>query len=85
MISDSHPDIIVIGAGIVGICTAASLAEAGHKVIVIDERTVVFGSYNFSANAQDNNENCLIVDSPELAKLFVAEFTKVYDKAAAAR
>lgn len=36
MISDSHPDIIVIGAGIVGICTAASLAEAGHKVIVID-------------------------------------------------
>jgi phosphatidylserine/phosphatidylglycerophosphate/cardiolipin synthase-like enzyme len=56
-----------------------------HKVIVIDERTVVFGSYNFSASAQDNNENLLIVDSPELAKLFVAEFAKVYDKAAAAR
>ncbi|MCL6441703.1 MAG: FAM83 family protein, partial [Thermoleophilum sp.] len=56
-----------------------------HKVIIIDERTVVFGSYNFSASAQENNENCLIVDSPELARQFVAEFNRVYDKAAAAR
>ncbi|BCH21866.1 NAD(P)/FAD-dependent oxidoreductase [Mesorhizobium sp. L-8-3] len=36
MTTDSHPDIIVIGAGIVGIGAAAFLAEAGHKVTVID-------------------------------------------------
>lgn len=36
MTSDSQPDIIVIGAGIIGICAAAFLAEAGHKVTVID-------------------------------------------------
>jgi phosphatidylserine/phosphatidylglycerophosphate/cardiolipin synthase-like enzyme len=56
-----------------------------HKVIVLDERTVVFGSFNFSANAEDNNENCLIVDSPELARLYLAEFERVYARAAAAR
>lgn len=56
-----------------------------HKVIVIDERTVIFGSYNFSANARDNNENLLIVDSPDLARLFTQEFERVYAKAAAAK
>lgn len=55
-----------------------------HKVIIIDERTVIFGSYNFSANANANNENCLIVDSPELAWLFVREFDAVYARAVAA-
>jgi D-amino-acid dehydrogenase len=30
------PDTLVIGAGIVGICVAASLAETGHAVAVID-------------------------------------------------
>ena len=33
---DPQPDIIVIGAGIVGICVAANLAEAGLAVTVID-------------------------------------------------
>jgi D-amino-acid dehydrogenase len=31
-----RPDILVIGAGIVGICVAAHLAEAGHAVSVVD-------------------------------------------------
>ena len=29
-------DIVVVGAGIVGICAAANLAEAGRSVIVFD-------------------------------------------------
>jgi D-amino-acid dehydrogenase len=34
--SADHGDILIIGAGIVGISTAAYLAEAGHAVTVVD-------------------------------------------------
>jgi len=34
--SEGEHDIVVVGAGIVGICAAAYLAEAGRKVTVID-------------------------------------------------
>lgn len=53
-----------------------------HKVIVIDERTVVFGSYNFTNNAaRDNDETLLIVDDPALAARFLVEFCRVYNVA----
>jgi glycine oxidase len=32
----SSPDVIVIGAGVLGLCTAAGLAARGHAVTVID-------------------------------------------------
>ena len=49
-----------------------------HKVIIVDERIVIFGSYNFSDNAdKDNDENLLIVDNPDLARAFKAEFDRV--------
>ncbi len=50
-----------------------------HKVFIIDRRTVIFGSYNFSQNAEkDNDENILIVDDPTLAGQFLTEFRRVY-------
>jgi phosphatidylserine/phosphatidylglycerophosphate/cardiolipin synthase-like enzyme len=53
-----------------------------HKVIIIDGRTVIFGSYNFSANADtDNDENLLIVDDPAMAQAFEAEFQRVREVA----
>ena len=53
-----------------------------HKVFVIDGREVLFGSYNFSANAdKDNDENLLIIDDPQLAAAFEAEFQQVRDVA----
>lgn len=49
-----------------------------HKVFVVDGRTVVFGSFNFSQNAErDNDENCLIVDDQGLAAAFGREFERV--------
>ncbi|MBN9069835.1 MAG: FAD-dependent oxidoreductase, partial [Rhizobiales bacterium] len=36
MDGDSRSDIAVIGAGIVGICATAYLAEAGRSVVVVD-------------------------------------------------
>jgi phosphatidylserine/phosphatidylglycerophosphate/cardiolipin synthase-like enzyme len=53
-----------------------------HKVFIIDEETVIFGSYNFSNSAETrNDENVLIIHSPELAKQFMQEFQRVYDGA----
>ncbi|MDA8218511.1 MAG: phospholipase D-like domain-containing protein [Dehalococcoidales bacterium] len=49
-----------------------------HKVIILDEKTVIFGSFNFSASADDaNDENLLIVHDPRLAQAFKAEFDRV--------
>lgn len=53
-----------------------------HKVFIIDGQTVIFGSYNFSSNAEkDNDENLLIVDDPALAQAFEAEYQRVYAQA----
>jgi len=53
-----------------------------HKVIVIDERTVITGSYNFTGSAEkDNDENLVIVDDPNLARAYLQEFDRVYAQA----
>jgi phosphatidylserine/phosphatidylglycerophosphate/cardiolipin synthase-like enzyme len=55
-----------------------------HKVIVIDERTVITGSYNFTNSAEnDNDENLVIVDDPNLARAYLDEFEWVYAQAQA--
>ena len=56
-----------------------------HKVIILDGSIVITGSYNFSASAADNNdENVLVIHSPEVAVRYVEEFNSVYDTAEAA-
>ncbi len=51
-----------------------------HKVIIVDERYVITGSFNFSANADTtNDENLLIFDSPELAVIYAEEFRRCWD------
>ncbi|PKL75890.1 MAG: hypothetical protein CVV27_13065 [Candidatus Melainabacteria bacterium HGW-Melainabacteria-1] len=49
-----------------------------HKVIIVDD-TVITGSYNYSANAENsNNENFLIIrNSPAIAKAYVDEFLRI--------
>jgi glycine/D-amino acid oxidase-like deaminating enzyme len=39
-----NPDVIVIGAGIVGACTALALTNAGLKVLIIDRGSVASGT-----------------------------------------
>ena len=49
-----------------------------HKVIVLDGHVTIFGSFNFSASAdRENDENLLIVDDPGLASAFEAEYERV--------
>lgn len=47
------------------------VAIAHNKVMILDERTVITGSYNWTEAAETRNaENVLILESPELAKLY---------------
>jgi phosphatidylserine/phosphatidylglycerophosphate/cardiolipin synthase-like enzyme len=48
-----------------------------HKVFIVDDDTVLTGSFNFSANATDSNdENLLIIQDADLAAQFIAEFER---------
>ncbi|HEX2990708.1 MAG TPA: phospholipase D-like domain-containing protein [Anaerolineales bacterium] len=50
-----------------------------NKLIIIDDRIVITGSLNFSTNAEDNNdENVIIIDNPEIAQLYVQEFDRIW-------
>ncbi len=51
-----------------------------HKVIIIDSDTVITGSYNFSKNAEFNNdENILIIRSATAAGVYEEEFERCWD------
>ena len=52
-----------------------------HKVIVIDDRIVATGSLNFSSSAdEDNEENVVVLDNPEIAALYLREFDKLWNQ-----
>ena len=53
-----------------------------HKVFIIDQKIVAFGSYNFSQSAEErNDENLIIVYNPVIAHQFVLEFERVQSQA----
>lgn len=53
------------------------VAIAHNKVIIIDEKEVITGSYNFSKAAQTRNaENVVMIDSREVASKFISNFIR---------
>jgi phosphatidylserine/phosphatidylglycerophosphate/cardiolipin synthase-like enzyme len=53
-----------------------------HKFIVVDERIVITGSMNYSTNAEESNdENVLVIDNAEIARLYLQEFERVWNLA----
>jgi phosphatidylserine/phosphatidylglycerophosphate/cardiolipin synthase-like enzyme len=49
------------------------------KVIIVDERYVVTGSLNFSTRAETtNDENVIVIDNPDIARLYLQEFDRVW-------
>ena len=51
-------------------------------MIIVDNTIVVTGSLNFSSNADDSNEeNVVIVDNAEIAALYLQEFEKLWNQA----
>jgi len=50
-----------------------------HKVMIIDGYVVVTGSYNWSASAEDrNDENIIILKSENIAKMYMEEFNRLW-------
>ncbi|MCB9450735.1 MAG: phospholipase [Anaerolineaceae bacterium] len=53
-----------------------------HKVFIVDDTTVLTGSFNFSASARDSNdENIVIISDPDLAAQYIAEFNRRWAEA----
>lgn len=53
-----------------------------NKIYIIDDQTVITGSYNFTSAAErSNDENLLIIDDPTLAQFYNQEFDRVYARA----
>jgi phosphatidylserine/phosphatidylglycerophosphate/cardiolipin synthase-like enzyme len=53
-----------------------------HKTMIIDDDVVITGSYNFTKSAeQSNDENLLIIRSPQLAAQYLAEYDRVRNQA----
>ena len=51
-----------------------------NKVFVIDNKTVITGSYNPTKNANErNDENILIIHDKKIAEKFLNEFNNLYD------
>lgn len=49
-----------------------------HKTMIIDDETVITGSYNFSNSAENsNNEDTIIIKSRELADLYNKEYARI--------
>jgi len=50
-----------------------------NKVAIIDGKIVITGSYNWSKDAEErNNENMIIILSIEIAKIYEDEFQKIW-------
>jgi phosphatidylserine/phosphatidylglycerophosphate/cardiolipin synthase-like enzyme len=53
-----------------------------HKVFVIDDRMVVTGSFNFSSNADESNdENVLVITNSDIAARYLQEFERRWAEA----
>ena len=50
-----------------------------NKVFIIDKKTVITGSYNFTVKANDdNNENSIVVHNGEFASRYLDEFEEIF-------
>lgn len=67
----------------IGIANLSSGDKLHHKFAVIDNQTVISGSHNWSAAANhQNDESVLVIENQTVAQHFVQEFDHLYQTAA---
>jgi phosphatidylserine/phosphatidylglycerophosphate/cardiolipin synthase-like enzyme len=77
-----YPDMLDLGLDNLQVRQDGNPRVMHHKVIIIDESITLLGSFNFSASANDSNdENILIVYDPVFASFFLEEFDAVWNEA----
>lgn len=53
-----------------------------HKFVIVDERAVLTGSYNFTRSANEaNDENLVVLADPNLARVYDEAFQDLWDRA----
>ena len=69
-------------------CAGAAIRQDGnryilhHKVIILDEDTVITGSFNYSGSAANrNDENIIIIRDAAIAALYLDEWRRMWDGA----
>jgi phosphatidylserine/phosphatidylglycerophosphate/cardiolipin synthase-like enzyme len=69
-------------------CAGADMRQDGnkytlhHKVFIIDDDTVVTGSFNYSNNAvKSNDENVVIIKNKDIAGFYIDEWQQLWDNA----
>ncbi len=78
-VEDTGADYLRLRDAYIDIRMDSNPAAMHHKVIIIDNEIVVFGSYNFTSSAEHwNDENVVIVNDPILAGEFLGEFERIF-------
>ena len=79
-LSDTGSDYIAMLEAGIPVMLDKDPGRMHHKVLIIDESIVVFGSYNFTASAEKrNDENLLIIHDAQWAALFLKEYRRLVD------
>lgn len=79
---DRHSQIAFLAQSGIPILIDSPPGIAHNKVMILDERYVLTGSFNFTRAAESRNaENVLLIDSPELAHLYTQNWQRRADKA----
>jgi predicted oxidoreductase len=68
-VADEYADVIVVGAGLAGLCAAAELADAGKRVIVLDQEP----AQSLGGQAFWSLGGLFLVDSPEQRRLGIRD------------
>src|SRR4051812_39537261 len=67
--SELDADVVVVGAGLAGLVAAAELADAGRRVILLDQEP----SQSFGGQAHWSLGGLFLVDSPEQRRLRIRD------------
>ena len=80
--SDQAWNLLTVGGLAANVRQDGNPYNLHHKVFIIDELIVITGSFNFSRNADErNDENVLIIYNPAIAAAYLAEWERVWDQA----
>ncbi len=75
---DKYSNYSLLRANKIPVYKDGNQALLHHKTMIIDDETVITGSYNFSNSAENsNNEDTIIVKSKEFATLYNKEYQRI--------
>lgn len=75
-LTEKYSSIGILAAAGIHVLIDEKHKIAHNKVMVIDSRTVITGSFNFTKSAEEQNaENLLVIQDEELAKTYASNWT----------